>query len=162
MRGTLGAVQMAGDQFEVELQGPASALDRPVIEAVSRDCRAELGDVRCRVDLAGRSMLVAVTSSSEAEIMVSTALVSGDFAYGRLRWLDGANAGLSAAILANGTAGLTLAEPPPLPVAAGDRADVSQGCDRRFATCIARFANALNFRGEPHLPGNDLLTRYVS
>lgn len=23
-----------------------------------------------------------------------------------------------------------------------------------------RFANALNFRGEPHLPGVDLLTRY--
>ena len=29
-----------------------------------------------------------------------------------------------------------------------------------FATCRDRFANAQNFRGEPHLPGNDLLTRY--
>jgi len=27
-------------------------------------------------------------------------------------------------------------------------------------TCSARFGNAVNFRGEPYLPGNDLLTRY--
>jgi uncharacterized phage protein (TIGR02218 family) len=162
VRGTLGAVQMAGDQFEVELQGPTAALDAPVIETISPDCRAELGDARCRVDLAGRSILVKVTSANEAQIIVSTAIVANDFAYGRLRWLDGANAGLSATILANSANSLSLAEPPPLPVAVGDRAEITQGCDRRFATCIARFANAPNFRGEPHLPGNDLLTRYVS
>ena len=28
------------------------------------------------------------------------------------------------------------------------------------ATCSARFGNAVNFRGEPFLPGNDLLARY--
>ncbi len=162
VRGTLGSVQTAGDQFEVELQGPAAALNAPVIEAISPDCRAELGDARCRVDLAGRSLLVSVSSADEAEVTISTALVAGDFAYGSLRWLDGANAGLSATILSNSAAGLTLSEPPPLSAAAGDRAEIIQGCDRRFATCISRFANALNFRGEPHLPGNDLLTRYVS
>jgi uncharacterized phage protein (TIGR02218 family) len=35
-----------------------------------------------------------------------------------------------------------------------------EGCDKRLETCRDRFANTLNFRGEPHLPGNDLLTRY--
>ena len=38
--------------------------------------------------------------------------------------------------------------------------EVREGCDKRFETCVNRFANALNFRGEPHLPGTDLLTRY--
>ncbi|MBN8804942.1 MAG: phage BR0599 family protein, partial [Sphingopyxis terrae] len=28
------------------------------------------------------------------------------------------------------------------------------------ATGRSRFSNAVNFRGEAHLPGNDLLTRY--
>ena len=32
--------------------------------------------------------------------------------------------------------------------------------DGLLATCAGRFANAVNFRGEPHLPGMDLLTRY--
>ncbi len=31
---------------------------------------------------------------------------------------------------------------------------------KQLATCRTRFANAVNFRGEAHLPGNDLLTRY--
>ena len=37
---------------------------------------------------------------------------------------------------------------------------LTQGCNKNFATCRDRFANAVNFRGEPYLPGNDLLTRY--
>ena len=38
--------------------------------------------------------------------------------------------------------------------------ELGEGCDKRLATCSQRFDNAANFRGEPHLPGNDLLTRY--
>ena len=34
------------------------------------------------------------------------------------------------------------------------------GCDKRLATCIDRFANVLNFRGEPYVPGQDALTHY--
>ena len=46
------------------------------------------------------------------------------------------------------------------PVEVGCRIELREGCDKRFETCVSRFANAINFRGEPHLPGNDLLTRY--
>jgi hypothetical protein len=38
--------------------------------------------------------------------------------------------------------------------------ELREGCDKRFETCVTRFANAENFRGEPHLPGTDLLTRF--
>ncbi len=161
-RGTLGAVQLSGDRFEVALQGPSQSLDRPVIEATSPDCRASLGDSRCRVDLAGRSAVATVMSAVDRLIAMDLEMADGDFAYGQLRWLDGANAGLGTMVLANSMTSVTLAEVPALPVSAGDRAILTEGCDRRFATCISRFANAPNFRGEPHLPGNDLLTRYVS
>ena len=33
-------------------------------------------------------------------------------------------------------------------------------CDKTIATCSARFGNALNFQGEPFLPGNDMLAQY--
>jgi uncharacterized phage protein (TIGR02218 family) len=161
IRGTLGAVQMAGDQFEVELRGPATLLDAPVSELTSPDCRAVLGDQRCRVDMAGRSLSARVTTASGRTLTFSAAQPSGIFGYGELRWLDGSNAGLVVAIAANDGVTITLAEPPALPVQPGDRAELRQGCDRRFATCRDRFANAANFRGEPHLPGNDLLTRYA-
>ncbi|HLL58748.1 MAG TPA: phage BR0599 family protein, partial [Allosphingosinicella sp.] len=51
-------------------------------------------------------------------------------------------------------------EPPLYLPAIGDLVEISEGCDKSFATCTARFANGANFRGEPHLPGMDLLTRY--
>ena len=31
------------------------------------------------------------------------------------------------------------------------------GCDKRFETCRTKFANRLNFRGFPHMPGNDAI-----
>jgi len=46
------------------------------------------------------------------------------------------------------------------PIAAGDTFTVTAGCDKRFATCNGRFNNAVNFRGFPHIPGNDFVIRY--
>ena len=43
---------------------------------------------------------------------------------------------------------------------AGTRVSLREGCDRTLDTCATRFANAVNFQGEPFLPGNDLITRY--
>jgi uncharacterized phage protein (TIGR02218 family) len=37
---------------------------------------------------------------------------------------------------------------------------VNAGCDKRLATCRDRFANAVNFRGFPHIPGNDFVISY--
>ena len=45
-------------------------------------------------------------------------------------------------------------------VEADTRVSLIEGCDKTIATCSGRFTNALNFHGEPYLPGNDLLTRY--
>ena len=44
-------------------------------------------------------------------------------------------------------------------IAAGNLARVREGCDHTIATCAGRFANSINFQGEPFLPGNDILTR---
>ena len=53
-RGELGEVSIRGDAFEAELRGPAALLDAAVVEQTSPECRARLGDKRCRVDMAGR------------------------------------------------------------------------------------------------------------
>ena len=48
----------------------------------------------------------------------------------------------------------------PQPLAPGDTFTVTAGCDKRFATCRDRFANGINFRGFPQIPGNDFLVAY--
>jgi uncharacterized phage protein (TIGR02218 family) len=45
----------------------------------------------------------------------------------------------------------------PEPIASGDTFTVTAGCDKIFATCRDRFANTVNFRGFPHIPGNDFV-----
>jgi hypothetical protein len=41
-----------------------------------------------------------------------------------------------------------------------DHPDFALGCDRALATCRDRFGNVANFRGFPHIPGNDFVLRY--
>jgi uncharacterized phage protein (TIGR02218 family) len=160
-RGELGEVLVKGEAFEAELRGPTALLDAPVVEQTSPECRARLGDKRCRVDMAGRTRLTRIASIAAADaVAVEDAAAGNAYAGGRLRWFGGANSGLESAILRSEGPALTLYEPPPAEPAAGDLVEIEEGCDKMLATCAGRFGNAANFRGEPHLPGIDLLTRY--
>src|SRR3546814_13069568 len=70
-------------------------LDGPVAPETSPDCRAELGDRDCRVDMAARRLLVRVTAVDGDVIAIEAGLAEGLYAFGRLRWLEGRNAGLT-------------------------------------------------------------------
>ena len=159
-RGTIGAVEREGDAFTAELVGPAGALDKAVAPETSPDCRAMLGDRACRVDLARHRRVLTVSGVSGEVAAVAGGLAPGLYAFGTLRWLTGRNAGIVQGVAASDTAGVTLTEAPAYAVAAGTLALLTEGCDKRMESCSARFGNAVNFRGEPYLPGNDLLTRY--
>jgi phage conserved hypothetical protein BR0599 len=87
--GRLARIRREGEGFLADLEGPLAALERVVGRTYGRDCDAELGDGRCRVDLA---------------------------------------------------------------------AFPGESCDKRWATCRAKFANAINFQGFPDVPGDDFLT----
>lgn len=158
-RGEIGAVGRTGTAFTAELIGAAGVLNAAVAPSTSPDCRAALGDRQCRVDMAGRRRIVTVAGLDDAAVAVG-GLTAGDHAFGTLRWMNGDNAGLVQAVVDNDADGVTLADAPAFAVAPGTLAMLSQGCDRQLATCAGRFGNAVNFRGEPYLPGMDLLTRY--
>lgn len=160
-RGELGEVSIKAEAFEAELRGLTALLDAPVAEQTSPECRARLGDKRCRVDMAGRTQLTRIAAILADDVVeVEEAGAANEFGFGRLRWLGGANSGLESPVLRSEGAILTLHEPPAFVAATGDMVEIAEGCDRMLATCAGRFGNVLNYRGEPHLPGIDLLTRY--
>ena len=160
-RGELGTVELSDDAFSAELRGPTATLERPVVELTAPECRAEFGGPRCRIDLAGRRRFARLVSAEEERLVLDTAEPSANaYGGGVLRWVRGRNSGLTGAIMASAGAEIWLRDPPAFAPAAGDRAEIVEGCDKRFGTCTGRFGNGVNFRGEPHLPGNDLLTRY--
>ena len=154
--GRIGAVEAGRGSFAAEVLGGEVRLEAPVIEATSPGCRATLGDRRCRVAMRGRRKLVRVVAQ-EGERLVLAA--GAGFARGRLRWIGGGNGGLSAFVVAADAESVTLEAVPGFE-GKGALVELSEGCDGTLATCRDRFGNVANFRGEPHLPGIDLLTRY--
>jgi uncharacterized phage protein (TIGR02218 family) len=160
--GELGAISHGDAGFEAEFRGPAARLDIPVAPYTSPGCRAQFCDAACGINAQRFTRIVTAEAVSGADVQLSGSVVltSGAYDFGQLRWLEGPNAGLRAEILANTPSTLQLVAPPPYPVLPGTRVALLEGCDKTIATCGSRFGNAINFRGEPYLPGNDLLTRY--
>lgn len=159
--GTIGEVETRDGGFSAELRGPAALLERPVTEATSPACRAVLGDRRCRVAMARRRRFARVVAVAGARVTVDASEPAANaYGDGLLRWLSGANCGLESAVRASDGATVTLRRGAVFPPVAGALVELIEGCDKRLATCAARFGNVANFRGEPYLPGVDLLTRY--
>ena len=160
-RGTMGSVEAGIDAdsgFTATLRGPTAALAMTGVESYAPECRAELGDRRCRTAMRGLTQRVAVVAGDAfGLIFEGLDRFPDDFIEGRLRVLDGPMAGIERRIVDTTAAALIPGEP--LALDAGTRVQLWQGCDKRFATCRSRFANAANFRGEPHVPGGDMLTR---
>ena len=167
--GTLGEVRREGGAFTAELRSPADRLNQVSGRLYTATCAADLGDARCGVDLTaaafcGSGAVVALSGTSAFSASGLDAFADGWFTAGRLAFTSGANNGLAVEVKAHraDTDGVTLSlwQAMPEPIAAGDTFTVSAGCDKRFATCRDRFANAIAFRGFPHIPGNDFVVSY--
>jgi uncharacterized phage protein (TIGR02218 family) len=160
--GELGGVSFSADAFEAEFLGLKSLLDRPVAPQTSPSCRARFCDIDCGLNRE-RFRHVAAISAVDGNRLVINLLPSvtpNAFGYGALRWLEGENCGLVMDVIGNDTVSVTLPVVPFRPIVPGELVELIEGCDKLIATCASRFGNGLNFRGEPYLPGNDLLTRY--
>ena len=158
-RGTLGTVEAGLDAdsgFSATLRGPTAALAVTAVESYAPECRADLGDGRCGVAMRGRTVRVQI--DGDGRVGCGGAGSPDDFIDGRLRVLDGPLAGTERRIV--GCFGNALLPDEPLDLMPATRVQLWQGCDKSFATCRSRFGNAANFRGEPHVPGGDLLTRF--
>ncbi|WP_375410318.1 DUF2163 domain-containing protein [uncultured Methylobacterium sp.] len=164
--GTVGEVRRTGGAFVAELRGLMQDLDVERGRTYRATCSADLGDGRCRVNLADPRFHTTGTVSALSTSVGFAVTLAGSFPDawfdgGRLTWTEGANAGLSADIRAQVGGGLVLWEMPPREVAIGEAFSLTAGCDKHLSTCRGRFANVLNFQGFPHMPGNDFVLRYA-
>lgn len=167
--GTLGEISAAAGGFEAELRGLSERLNHPVGRTYPSACDRALGDAKCGVDLEDPRYFAKaeVTGLSGKAGFVWAPVASFDpawFVGGQVVWISGANAGLSARVRTDqgdGSARIAgLWTSPQAPIAVGDEFRIETGCDKRLATCRARFDNAVNFRGFPHIPGDDWVMAY--
>ena len=167
-RGTLGEAKREGQAFTAELRGLADMLSQESGRLYTATCSADLGDARCKMNLEspafrGNGTVVALAGTSTFTVSGLNDFADGWFTAGKLIFASGANAGLGVEVKSHrkdATVTLVLWQPMPEPIAADDTFTVKAGCDKRFATCRDRFNNAVNFRGFPHIPGNDFVVSY--
>ena len=162
--GAIESVSQDADSFIAELLSAKAALEADTVPRTSPTCRAQFCDAHCRLSAAHFTHVAKLESLDLAEnsLLFSDAPDPAAMLHGSLRWLDGPQSGVTMQVLSADAAGLVLDRDIDPHLATGTRALLREGCDHTLATCGSRFGNAVNFQGEPFLPGNDFLTRYPS
>jgi len=160
--GRIGEAKRGASAFEAELRGVQAPLNTPVGRVFSRYCDATLGDARCGKDIStsafrGAGVVTSVLSSTAFRVSGLGDFEAGWFARGRLVWSAGGESEVAAHRLDGDEAMLELLDPAGAALSAGAAFVVYAGCDKSLATCKAKFANSVNFRGFPHMPGNDVV-----
>lgn len=161
--GTIGSVGHEGEGFTAELLSVKEDLARELVVRTSPVCRAEFCGRGCTLSaprFSHDATLAAIGDDRNAVRLAGTGLAPSGLRFGTLRWLDGSETGLIRRIEACEGDWLILDRPVAEDAAAGLAVRVREGCDHTLGTCATRFNNAVNFQGEPFLPGNDLLTSY--
>lgn len=160
--GFVGEIKRGEASFTAEIRSFAKAFDEERGRLYMRSCSADLGDARCGLALVAAEAVVVESDgrlSLSAEGMAS--YPDGHFTSGRFIFTSGANAGFATEVKRHGREGaqalFQLWQAPAAPIAPGDGFRVTPGCDKSFATCRAKFANGVNFRGFPHMPTTDFI-----
>ncbi len=168
-RGSMGEIKRGSGAFETELRSLSEGLNQPIGRAYLRQCDAQLGDMRCRVDVSGPEF----TGDGELKFAVGQRVLhvqgldgfdDGWFSQGQVAFVTGANAGAVRIIKMDQTKGLDrileIWEDLHHPIALGDTVRVTAGCDKTKDICKDKFSNILNFRGFPQMPGDDWALSY--
>ena len=155
-RGWIGEVSLGKNYFVAEVRGLAQRLSQRIGDVYSPLCRSGLEG--CGVNLLPFTVAGELTHVTDAQVFADATLAqaTGYFNHGKITFLSGANEGLSMEVKDFRAGGnITLVLPMPNAVTVGDNFSMYAGCDKSFELCVNKFNNAVNFRGEPHVPGLD-------
>ncbi len=165
--GNFGEVTVTESGFSVEMRGISHRLSQTVGRRYQKKCDAVLGSAKCGVDLTlpeNKTSATVLVSDGLNLVLTGSDNPSGWADYGTIRFESGAAAGVTYSIKTQQLVGeetrLTLRNPLPTSIAPGDMVSLFVGCNRKFKTCKDKFSNEINFRGFPHMPGNDAVTSY--
>lgn len=166
-RATIGEIRRGDGHFVAETRDAFHALDQTRGRRFTVTCQAELGDAACRMAMTGAPFrrvgtILAVEGRQLFSAAIATEAPAGFFTGGLVTFTSGANAGLAMKIREHGAEGtILLWQPMTRDLAPDDGIELLAGCDKRFATCREKFANAVNFRGFPFIPSPDFVLGYA-
>ncbi len=165
-----GSPRWSYESITFHLENEWGIFDVPTPRTIIQEsCNNKLYDQWCTVNAQNFSATgtVAASPSPTTTVFGFTSSASGSglpwppaagvFALGVAIMVSGADAPVRRMVLANTTlpVQVTLAQPLPVPPAAGDQVVLRAGCDKTAATCQTKFNNLPFFRGFPYVPKPD-------
>ncbi len=154
-KGWLGEVRLGHGYFVAEVRGLTQALTGTIGKLYSPRCRAIFCDLRCSLKHENYTYYGTITKVETDMIFYDEGRKEeyGFFNYGSISFHSGSNQGQILEVRTSHITRILLALPLPYPCQIGDQYSITTGCDKTLTMCSKVYNNALNFRGEPHIPG---------
>jgi uncharacterized phage protein (TIGR02218 family) len=146
-KGALGEVRREGEAFTAEFRSLSARLDEESGRLYTATCAADLGDVRCTIDLTnpvfqGSGTIATLAGPSAFHASGLDTFADGWFTAGKLSFTGGANAGFAVEVKTHRVALdgvlLELWQRAPEAIASGDAFTVTAGCDKRCTAASGR------------------------
>lgn len=163
-QGRIGVIQWTADGFRADVQSHMRELQRNINFVQTATCRHQLYGTAAndKIGFCGVNKASYEVSGSVTAVVVDNIKINGNagltqpdgwFANGVLTWTSGNNIGLKSEVKGFTQVGKVIEFflPTAYAINTGDTFTIAAGCDKTFATCKAKFNNAPNFGGFPHL-----------
>lgn len=158
--GTIEEVTLQNGIFKAALRGKTDALQNKVGTLFSPQCRAQFCDKACALNAAQYALVSHISTVKDVfrsfkDVNLRTR--DGYYKHGSVTFLSGKNKNFSSAVQNHAEQCIYLATSAPYSMSINDRYYILAGCDKSFRTCVQKFDNAKNFRGEPHIPNTSTI-----
>lgn len=158
----IGAVGYTREFWQAEINAVPAWIKQDQGRVYSNDCDWQLGDNKCKINLAtftASGIVTAIATQRRAFTAGGLTPTTDYYTDGQLTWTAGNNVGLSFDVKSSSGTNVEQQLGTPFDIVVGDTFSIVAGCDHLRGTCVAKFNNIVNFGGFPYLPGNDVLIR---
>ena len=164
LSGKISNIELKDDVFTAKVVGLKDEINKTIGEKYSPLCRCNFCDSRCKLSKNNFTFSGTITNViDEVSFITNNEIIlsksSGYFDYGIIEFTSGNNIGQKMEIKQYDSGKFILQLNLPKNLSVGDNFNLVTGCNKEFSTCCNKFNNAINFRGEPHLPGMNILLK---
>lgn len=136
--------------FQIYLTSPSKILNSSLVDFFSKDCRANFGDYKCKIDKNLFTKICTITRINSNIIYINSDIEEGYYDNGEA-FFDDRNDIFK--IKKNGKNYIILDRE----ICECDRINIIPTCNKTLSNCAKKFNNAINFRGEPFVPVTNML-----
>ncbi len=157
--GWIGDIKISNNKFVASINSLSSKTNNLIGKCYSPSCRAEFADQYCKINKENYSFSGEVTDLAENYAFIDSSRTEPDdyFTQGILEFISGDNQGKKYNIFMFQEGNLTIDSVIKQTIKIGDKYKITAGCNKSLHSCINKFSNAINFRGEPFIPNRHKL-----